>query len=103
MKTTLENIDQAVAAPYAWPGGYPTLFVMQDGGTICPQCAQDNIALIKEAMIDGWDDQWIVVAQEIVYENAEGLYCDNCDGIHEAAYGDTFDQVNDFEESQAVE
>ena len=103
MKVTIENIDAAVAAPYAWPGGYPTLYVMRDGGTICAQCAQDNKALIKEAMLDGYDDQWVIDAQEIVFENTEGLYCDNCDAIHEAAYGDTFDALNDFEEGEEVD
>ena len=67
--------------------GYPHYYVAKDCGVICPCCLKENLELISESMADGWDNQWIVIACEINYED-NGLYCDNCSEQVEAAYND---------------
>ena len=67
--------------------GYPHYYVAKDCGVICPDCVKDNLELIAEAMTEGWDDQWIVVACDINYED-DSLYCDNCNNRIISAYGD---------------
>ena len=67
--------------------GYPEYYVTKDCGTICPCCLKENLNLICEAMEDGWDNQWIIIACEINYED-DSLYCDNCCKQIKSAYGD---------------
>lgn len=86
MDVNINNLKESVKNPYAWPGGYPTVYIMKDGGTICHKCARKNYRLIRQSMIDGYDEQWIIVGQEILYENDDQLYCDECNELHESAY-----------------
>lgn len=67
--------------------GYPHYSVAKDCGVICSDCVKDNLELITEAMKDGWDNQWIVIACDINYED-DSLYCDNCNNRIVSAYGD---------------
>jgi hypothetical protein len=68
---------------FAWPGGYPIFYVTKDGGCLCPKCANENITLLT----DPDDPQWYVLGTEINYEN-DSLYCDNCNGKIDSAYGE---------------
>ncbi len=83
------NEDGSLPA-YAWPGGYPIYYVCQDGGTLCPTCANGgngSIAYIGNSS-DGIEDaQWHIVGQEVNYE-VESLFCDNCNAKVDAAYVD---------------
>jgi len=80
--------------PYAWPGGYPILYLVRDGwrgedGTLdfnpqgtnetvcCPTCARDT---------DKWPDL-IIVASWIFYEGPVE-FCEWCNAPVESAYGD---------------
>jgi len=57
-----------------WPGGYPVFYVCDDGGDLCPKCAQDNLELIGTASPgDGWN----VIAFDVNWEDSH-LYCDHC-------------------------
>lgn len=67
--------------------GYPHYYVAKDCGIICPCCLKENLKLICEEMAEGWDNQWIVIACEINYED-DSLYCDNCYKQIISAYGD---------------
>jgi hypothetical protein len=83
---------------YAWPGGYPVMYLAQDGwrdeetgilelnphdrseNVCCAQCAADK---------DSWPDL-IIVASYVHYEG-EPEYCEYCDGFTESAYGNPDD------------
>lgn len=66
---------------YAWPGGYPLLYLAKDNGVLCPKCAnaytpdRDN------------EDQLKPVAYYIHYEGP-GEQCEHCNALVESAYGD---------------
>ena len=82
------NIDQLKELQSGSPFlGYPHYYLAKDCGVICPDCVKDNLEMIAEAMTEGWDDQWIVVACDINYED-DSLYCDNCNNRIISAYGD---------------
>ena len=74
---------------YAWPGGYPIYFILQDGEAICPACVSRNRKLINEAFADH-DPQWNVVSSCVNYED-DSLYCCHCNEKIESAYGDSND------------
>jgi len=69
---------------YIWPGGYPVYYISAYGGIFCPDCVDAEKELIDAA--DEHDRQWLVVAQDINYEDI--LYCDHCYNRIEAAYVD---------------
>jgi len=83
------NQDGSLPA-YAWPGGYPLYYICQDGGTLCPACANGgngSIAYISNSS-DGIDDaQWHIVGQDVNYED-NLLFCGHCNAQIEAAYVD---------------
>lgn len=73
--------------PYSWPGGYPLYFITADDGVLSWQAAIEEQALIRDAIIGGYDPQWQAVAIEINYED-DGLYCDHSGNKIESAYGE---------------
>ncbi len=83
------NDDGSLPA-YAWPGEYPIYYLCQDGGTLCPACANGGngaLAYVGKAP-DGIDDgQWQIVGQEVNYED-DSLFCDHCNAKVQAAYVD---------------
>ena len=50
---------------YAWPGGYPIFYLMDDGECMCPQCVKDNLAQITESIESHAHDGWKIVAHDI--------------------------------------
>lgn len=93
---TLDSFNEALrAGPYAWPGGYPLYFIMLDGDALSFKAAETEAARIREAIAetlvdDGWrgaNAQWLPVACEINYEDAD-LYCDHTGARIESAYGE---------------
>src|SRR5882724_8380738 len=66
---------------YAWPGGYPVLYLAKDNGVLCPKCAnafdpeRDN------------DEQLEPMTFDIHYEGAPAV-CEHCYTEIESAYGD---------------
>ncbi len=60
---------------YAWPGGYPLVYVTEDGLTVCPECANEP-------------DTSDPVAYGDVYWEGPLLPCDDCGEMMESAYGD---------------
>jgi hypothetical protein len=81
--TTLSEIRQADGKlpAYAWPGGYPIVYLAKDNGILCPTCAnaytpdRDN------------QDQLEPVAYFVHYEGP-AEQCENCNATIESAYGD---------------
>lgn len=68
---------------YAWPGGYEIVYVVQDGGILCHQCAN------KELMrtLDPDDTQFHIVEEFINYEDTD-LFCDHCNRPINPEYGE---------------
>ncbi len=82
--------DDGTLPAYAWPGGYPLFYICQDGGTLCPACAnggKGSLAYVGESPDSINDAQWNVVGQEVNYED-DSLFCDHCNAKVDAAYVD---------------
>jgi hypothetical protein len=84
---TPADFGRALRQPYAWPGGYPTYFVCVDGASLCHRCAKDNGGMITQAVRSQLTEEWLVVGQEVNWENAS-LYCDCCGDRIESAYAE---------------
>ena len=85
MKMTIKRDENGCCDRCRWPGGYPVYYICADGGVLCPDCVDAEKELIDVA--DESDRQWMVIGQEINYEDNQ-LYCDNCNKRIEAAYAD---------------
>lgn len=70
---------------YAWPGGYPMIYLTKDGSVLCPECASGKNG--SDASESNDDPQWQLVAGDIFYEGAP-IQCDHCCVLIESAYGD---------------
>ena len=70
---------------YAWPGGYPLFYLCDDGGTLCPACANRQNGSEADTSPDTPRD-WRMVASDVHWEG-EPLTCDHCGAKIESAYG----------------
>lgn len=92
---------------YAWPGGYPIMYLARDGwreedgkldfnqhdrseNVCCPACAVDT---------EKWPDL-IITCQYIHYEGP-AEYCEYCNGLTESAYGDPDEDPEDEEDEDS--
>lgn len=86
--TPIEFEEILKRGAYAWPGGYPTYFVMRDYEVISFEAAMKEKELILAALKEpGTDKQWEIVSQQINWEN-DALYCAHTDKRIESAYGE---------------
>ncbi len=87
---TINTVNQFRAAvrhgKYAWPGGYPTFFLCDDGGSLCHDCAKSERRNILDSIANKHNDGWRIVAMDINWEDVD-LLCDNCSKQIESAYG----------------
>ena len=74
------------AGQYAWPGGYPMYFIMDDSEPMCFDCARAEYRLISRSTARRYIDGWRVVACEANWEDSD-LYCAHCNKPIESAYG----------------
>lgn len=75
---------------WAWPGGYPILYLTEDNSVLCPQCANGengSVAFTHPSDGSNEDKQWHIVAADINYED-DSCYCEHCNARIESAYGD---------------
>lgn len=86
-KTMLKN-------DYAWPGGYPLYLITDDGACLCMDCARKEKRLIYDAIRSECNNGWLVVAQDVNYEDLS-LCCGHCNDNIETAYAE--DQRNEGE------
>lgn len=85
---TSEEFLQALrAGPYAWPGGYPLFFITSDSACLCHGCGKKNRGSIVDAIEEGLNDGWRVVAQDVNWEDPE-LICDGCSDRIQSAYAE---------------
>lgn len=84
---------------YAWPGGYPVMYIARDGwrdenGVLdfnsydreelvcCAKCAAD---------VTAWPD--LIVIGEYAHYEGPAESCEWCNGLTESAYGDPAEQT----------
>lgn len=85
----LKNDDGKYPA-YAWPGGYPIYYVLEDGEVLCPACMNNengSIAYTGESPDSINNPGWHVVGNDVNYED-ESMFCAHCNKQIEAAYGE---------------
>jgi hypothetical protein len=75
------------ANAYAWPGGYPLCYVMDDGAALCPACVTRERARIFRSVHERARDGWQVEGVDVNYEDS-ALYCDHCGTRIESAYAE---------------
>src|SRR4051812_29608979 len=76
------------AGAYAWPGGYPLYFVLQDGEALSFGAAKQNVRNILDALANPMrGNDWQVVALEINWEDAD-LRCAHTNERIPSAYGE---------------
>ena len=65
---------------YAWPGGYPIVYMAKDNGILCPKCANEYTP--------GRDnpEQLEPVAYFVYYEGPTEQ-CEHCNASIDSAYG----------------
>ena len=73
---TLPRDDSGRLVAYAWPGGYPVLYLDADNCVLCPECAQ----------LSDDDDRTRPVAYSIHWEGPDEQ-CENCGEMIPSAYG----------------
>ena len=78
-KKSLDGIrdEQGKLPAFAWPGGYPVIYITRDGDVICPDCANDDSVNQDQAPI----------AFDVFYEGSPQA-CADCGTPIESAYGD---------------
>jgi hypothetical protein len=78
--TDIRDSDGKLPA-YAWPGGYPVVYMEKDNGILCPKCANEYNADRDN------EDQLQPVAYFIHYEGP-AEQCERCNAEIESAYGE---------------
>lgn len=75
---------------FAWPGGYPIIYVTSDGEVMCADCASGENGS-QARTVNGPDDNprdgWFVNAYDVYYEGPPE-HCVHCGTEIESAYGD---------------
>ena len=87
--TSLDQIrdDKGLLPVYAWPGGYPVVYITTDGGTFCPDCANgQNGSEARTEPGNYPNDGWVIVGHAIHWEG-DPISCDHCNTEIESAYG----------------
>lgn len=78
--------SDGVLSAFAWPGGYPYVYIMKDGGCICAACANGKNG--SEASPENEDPQWQIIGAQVHWEG-EPEICDHCGAETESAYGES--------------
>lgn len=65
---------------YAWPGGYPLVYLDQFNDVYCPHCAA--------GIIDTPEGEYREIRCGFVYYEGPDMYCTECNEVIESAYGD---------------
>jgi len=82
---SLHREQDGTLPKYAWPGGYPILYVMADGAVLCPDCANGQNGSDASETAD--DPGWRLDGMSVHYEGPPE-HCAHCNVEIESAYGD---------------
>lgn len=85
---TIQQTKELIRHPYAWPGGYEVLFIMDDGETLCHDCARKEFKCIVWSMKNKVNDGWRIVGFSTLGNDIEStednpLYCAHCNKVWE--------------------
>ena len=83
----IEQFKNFVRNKYAWPGGYPMLAVMHDGGVLCHKCAKENAKQVINSTHYGDGSGWELGGVDVNWE-CDVTHCDNCGERIPSAYGE---------------
>lgn len=81
---TLERDKNGNLISHVWPGGYPVVYIVADGGELCPACA--NGENHSDASVETDSYQWLLIGSVIHWEG-EPILCSHCYAQIESAYG----------------
>jgi len=75
-----------VREPFAWPGGYEKVAIMNDGALLCWKCVRDNYRQILTSTRDNDRDGWELAGVDIIQEywqagSDEIEYCTHCNRV----------------------
>jgi len=99
-KFTVEDFKRELElGPYAWPGGYPRYFVMEDGEAMSFDFAKENLKLLCEAIEDESRNCWKIIAVDVNWEDPD-LYCCSTNKRLESAYAEDEAPPKDEEEEE---
>lgn len=74
-----QHLKRFIRSPFAFPGGYTLIAVMDDGECLCHECTRDNFREIlhctKHQERIGWNFKDVTINWE-----DPSLYCAHCDG-----------------------
>lgn len=73
---TISDLRRAVRADSL---GYGVAYLTQDAAWLCEQCVSAERRLILEAIRDGYDEQWRVVACQSFADWDDNERCAHCD------------------------
>lgn len=76
--------DKGKLPSFAWPGGYPIIYLTQENDILCPSCAND---------VDPYDPDTFDMDKPVAcdcYWEGPHIQCDGCNGTIESAYGDPY-------------
>jgi len=84
------TLREALATPFAWPGGYHINALMGDGGTLCHDClgAEAASGNVHTSQCSGDDPAWRFV-DGFVHWEGDPIQCDNCNKELPSEYGET--------------
>ncbi len=85
IETTAQLKATLRAGGYAWPGGYPLFFIMEDSEAMCFTCARKEFKRIASEMYVPYETGWRITACEINWED-NNLHCCHCNNTIESAY-----------------
>ena len=72
---------------YAWPGGYPIIYVTDDGAVLCPDCANRENGSLASTGPEERGTGWFLDGCDVHWEGAAEL-CNHCGAEIESAYGE---------------
>ena len=84
VKTNIERDSDNLLPSFAWPGGYPVFYLLEDGEVLCPACANGRNG--SDAQVQD-DPQWNVIAADINWEDPD-MTCGHCYARIESAYAE---------------
>ena len=70
---------------WTWPDCYPIFYVLEDGGILCPKCANGGNGSI--ASVDHDDPRWNITAAGVHWDG-KPIVCDHCTAKIESAHGE---------------
>jgi len=67
------------AEPYAWPGGYPVGYLVDDGEYLCADCVNDpSNPVHTEGLADGWRIEGYAVLEGSELDYDGPILCAHC-------------------------